>query len=193
MDITAPSPLRLTRRLTGRRALSRTLGTRGERRAALRARPWTGWAAGALGGALVAGSAFAALQALTPPAYASQALVQVVAEPGTGDPDRVIATELSIITSRTVVDAAARTLGLDPADLVVTAEQLRLSNTVVVATEQASPEEARRATSAVVARYLARTGGGATPQASAALLDRPSAGTPTRVPSRDLPLAALAG
>jgi len=133
------------------------------------------------GGALAVGS--------TSREYTSTATLVVAPLSGTGDPDRVVATQLAVLQSRALRSSVSSTLGPDTR-FALQATQQRLSNVVVLAATSPDPQTATAAVAAATGAYLARN---QSPRvADVSVLDPASAPTPSDSASRDAVLAALA-
>jgi hypothetical protein len=143
----------------------------------------------ALLGALVAGIVTSLLNS---PSYASTGTIQAVPVAGTGDPDRVIATQVAVVQSRTVREEVAAAVGLEET-FDLTAAQLRLSNIVTIQATSHDPEVAQQAATAAVQAYTARAGAAEPLQVAVTPLDPPGVAALVGQPRRDVTLAAAGG
>ena len=117
---------------------------------------------------------------------------QVVPLPGTGDPDRVIATQIDVLESRTLHDRVAAQLG-GPARFGFGAAQPRLSNVVEVTTTSAQQATATQAAARLTETYLAQVNASVPLTVTLTVLDPPLRATPTGDTRRDTVLVGLGG
>lgn len=140
---------------------------------------------------LLAGLAYGAW-ASRHPSWAAATTFDVLPLPGTGDPDRVIATQIEVLESRTQHEAVARGL-VAPAPFTIEAEQRRLSNVVTVTVTSPQRATATRAAAAIRATYPPQPDAVVPPTVRITQLDPPLAATRTDDVRRDAVLVGLGG
>lgn len=139
-------------------------------------------------GAAIAGTVTAVLVERDT-AFSSSSTLQVTPASGTGDPDRVIATQMGVLESATIERQVRTTLGAGPS-FELTASQLRLANLIEVTAVSPDPYVAQVAAAAAVAEYRARA---AASVLDVAVLDPPSRAARIGDPVLNTALAALGG
>lgn len=140
---------------------------------------------------VIAGVAYGAW-ASRHPSWATTTTFNVSPLPGTGDPDRVIATQIEVLESRTQRDAVARALTA-PAPFTIDAEQRRLSDVVEVTVTSPQRATATRAAAAIRATYPPRPDAVLPPTVRITQLDPPLAAARTDDVLRDAVLVGLGG
>lgn len=121
--------------------------------------------------------------------YSSSATLAVSPVGGTGDPDRVVATQVAVLESRSMHDAVAAALG-PSVEFSLTASQVRLSNVVVLEAISSQPQGAADAAAAATSAFLDRQ---QSPRlADLAVIDTASAATASGSPLRNALLAGVA-
>lgn len=140
---------------------------------------------------LVAGLAYGAW-ASRHRSFVATTTFQVFPLPGTGDPDRVIATQIDVLESRTLHDQVAQNLRA-PAAFSVVAAQRRLSNVVAVTATSPRQDTATRAASAIAETYPRQAGAAVPALAQLTVLDPPLEAAPVGGARRDAVLVGLGG
>lgn len=140
---------------------------------------------------LVAGLAYGAW-ASRHRTFAATATFQVFPLPNTGDPDRVIATQVDVLQSRTLHDQVAESL-TSPASFSVAASQRRLSSVLQVVVTSSRQATATDAAATITDTYPREADTAVPPVVRLTVLDPPLTASLVGDQRRDSVLVALGG